>query len=43
MSQKPQSLITDAQQKDAEILRAQVYDNINQRMALKWNVKKDLK
>lgn len=43
MSQKPQSLITDAQQKDAEILRAQVYDNINQRMAFKWNVKKDLK
>jgi hypothetical protein len=39
----PQSLITDSQQREAEAIRTQVYEDINERSALKWNVKKDLK
>lgn len=36
-------MITDAEQREAEDINNQVYANINQRLALKWDVKKDLK
>lgn len=38
----PKSLITDTQQQEAEVIRAQMYENINERLAFKYNVKKDV-
>lgn len=39
----PQSLITDDQQREAEAIRAQVYENINERLAFKYTVKQDVR
>jgi len=39
----PQAMITDQQQEKFEEIRAQVYENINEREAFKWNVKNDLR
>ena len=43
MHPAPHSLITDAEQREAEDINNQVYANINQRLAFKYEVKKDLK
>jgi len=40
---KPQALITDADQAFDMRVREQVYENVNDRMEFKWEVKKDLK
>jgi len=37
------ALITDAQQDEAELIRGQVYDNMNERYAFRYEAKKDLK
>jgi len=39
---KPQSMVSDADQAFDMRVRQQVYENANQRMAFKWEVKKDL-
>lgn len=39
----PKSLITDAQQHEAEVVRGQIYDNINDRYQFNFDVKKSLK
>jgi hypothetical protein len=40
---KPMTMITDVQQKEGEMIRGQIYDNINERSQLNFDVKKDLK
>lgn len=35
--------ITDAQQRDAELIREHVYDNINDRLEFKWTVRRDIR
>lgn len=39
----PKSLITDVQQQEAEMIRSQMYDNLNERYEFKFEVKKSLK
>ena len=43
MHPAPHSLFTDAEQKEAEDINNQVYADINQRLAFRYEVKKDLK